>query len=271
MAKLVLAAGVPHPPRLVREMQDAPGQLRGEALFKQVAGYFEAAAPDVIIELDSDHFVQFFYSNVPAFCVGLAEEAEGPEEIWVPMPKYTVKGDVKMGRGLLGYGLKSNFDLAAAGELRLDHSMMVPLHFLNPNMEIPVIPLYVNGFAAPTPTARRTFSLGRMVRKFVEQWEGDQRVAILASGCFAMDVGGPLRGWTDDNWVETVTDLLENGKYETLARRATAQRMADAGNNSTELLNWIGLTGAVGDTKPLFVENDEGSGYAVWDLEGGRN
>ena len=49
MAKLVLAAGVPHPPRLVREMQDAPGQLRGEALFKQVAGYFEAAAPDVII------------------------------------------------------------------------------------------------------------------------------------------------------------------------------------------------------------------------------
>ena len=61
MAKLVLAAGVPHPPRLVREMQDAPGQLRGEALFKQVAGYFEAAAPDVIIELDSDHFVQFFY------------------------------------------------------------------------------------------------------------------------------------------------------------------------------------------------------------------
>ena len=55
MAKLVLAAGVPHPPRLVREMQDAPGQLRGEALFKQVAGYFEAAAPDVIIELDSDH------------------------------------------------------------------------------------------------------------------------------------------------------------------------------------------------------------------------
>ena len=33
MAKLVLAAAVPHPPRLVREIADAPGQLRaGEAL-----------------------------------------------------------------------------------------------------------------------------------------------------------------------------------------------------------------------------------------------
>ena len=124
--------------------------------------------------------------------------------------------------------------------------------------------------AAPTPTARRTFSLGRMLRKFIDQWDENKRVAILASGCFAMDVGGPLRGWTDDNWVGTVTDLLENGKYESLARRATAQRMAEAGNNSTELLNWIGLTGAVGENRPLFVENDEGSGYAVWDLEGGR-
>ena len=33
------------------------------------------------------------------------------------MPHYVVKGDVKMGKGLLGYGLKSNFDLAAAEEL----------------------------------------------------------------------------------------------------------------------------------------------------------
>jgi len=29
MAKLVLAAGVPHPPRLVFEMQQLPGKTRG--------------------------------------------------------------------------------------------------------------------------------------------------------------------------------------------------------------------------------------------------
>ena len=32
MAKLVLAAGVPHPPRLVYEIAQAPGKMRGEAL-----------------------------------------------------------------------------------------------------------------------------------------------------------------------------------------------------------------------------------------------
>jgi len=36
-----------------------------------------------------------------------------------------------------------------------------------------------------------------MVRRFIDQRDGNQRVAIIANGCFAMDVGSPLRGWTD--------------------------------------------------------------------------
>ena len=75
MAKLVLAAGVPHPPRLVFEMQQAPGKIRGETLMKQVREQVEKAEPDVIIEVDSDHFVNFFYNNLPSFCIGMAEEA----------------------------------------------------------------------------------------------------------------------------------------------------------------------------------------------------
>ncbi|MGB7949464.1 MAG: hypothetical protein WCH75_17390, partial [Candidatus Binatia bacterium] len=68
MAKLVLAAGVPHPPRLVYEMAQAPGKMRGEALMKQVREQVEKAEPDLIIEFDSDHFVNFFYNNLPSFC-----------------------------------------------------------------------------------------------------------------------------------------------------------------------------------------------------------
>jgi len=43
--------------------------------------------------------------------------------------------------------------------------------------------------------------------------------------------------------------------------------MAHAGNNSPELLNWVTQTGAVGETRPHFLETDDGSGYAGWDLE----
>tara|TARA_Y100000815_G_C13238233_1_gene460823 strand:+ start:36 stop:359 length:324 start_codon:yes stop_codon:yes gene_type:complete len=106
-----------------------------------------------------------------------------------------------------------------------------------------------------------------MIRGFVDQWGGNERIAIIASGAFAQDVGGPLRGWIDEEWVDTVSGFLEEGKYETLAGRATAERMAVAANNSSELLNWITLTGAVGDTLPLFVETDNGTAYGVWELD----
>ncbi len=82
-----------------------------------------------------------------------------------------------------------------------------------------------------------------------------------------MDVGGPLRGWTDTEWAGTISQHLLRGQYQALARRATEERLAAAGNNSGELLNWITVTGAVGKTRPLFLESDAGSGYAVWELD----
>jgi aromatic ring-opening dioxygenase catalytic subunit (LigB family) len=267
MAKLVLAAGVPHPPRLVYEMQQSRGKMKGEALMKQVREQVEKAEPDLIIEVDSDHFVNFFYNNLPSFCVGMAEEAQGPQETWCPMPRYTVRGHVPLAKALFKYGVNEKFDLAAAHELRLDHSLVVPLHFLNPEMRLPVVPIYTNGFASPLPLATRCLSLGRMVRRFIEVWPGKERIALIASGCFAMDVGGPLRGWIDNEWAETISKLMARGQYPTLARRATEERINAAGNNSGELLNWITVAGAVGKTKPLFLEGDEGNGYAVWKFD----
>jgi protocatechuate 4,5-dioxygenase beta chain len=264
MAKLVLAAGVPHPPRLVYEIEHLPGPHRSADLMKVVRGYVEQAEPDVIIEVDSDHFVSFFYNNLPTFCVGLAEEAQGPQESWCPMPRYVIKGHPKLAQGLLKYGVKSNFDLAAAHELRPDHSLMVPLHFLNPGMELPVVPLYTNGFASPLPQATRCLELGRMLARFIEAWDGDERIALIASGALAGDVGGPVRGWTDQEWVDTIAAHLRDGALDALAQRATEERIAQAGNNSGEVLNWITVAGATNGKRPDLFEVDDGSGFAVW-------
>ena len=139
---------------------------------KQVRRCVDEAEPDLIIEVDSDHFVNFFYNNLPSFCIGMAEEAQGPQETWCPMPRYTVRGHVPLAKALFRHGVNAKFDFAAAHELRLDHSLVVPLHFLNPSMELPVVPIYTNGFASPLPLATRCFSLGRMLRGFIEAWEG---------------------------------------------------------------------------------------------------
>jgi len=61
-------------------------------------------------------------------------------------------------------GLEHGFDLSLTQEFTLDHSMLVPLHFLNPGMRRPFVPLWINGVAHPLPLARRCHLLGTMVR-----------------------------------------------------------------------------------------------------------
>ncbi len=134
-------------------------------------------------------------------------------------------------------------------------------------MDLPVVPLYVNGLAPPLPTAGRCYRLGQALRRLIEHWDGDQRVALMASGSFSLEVGGPRVGWTDDKWVSAVSSNLEEGNYRGLARLATEKRMVAAGNVSGELLCWITVTGALGDVRPSFVEIDGGNGFAAWRLE----
>ena len=109
--------------------------------------------------------------------------------------------------------------------------------------------------------------MGRTIGRTVEQWDENVRVALLASGSFSLEVGGPNVGWTDKNWVGAIGSLLQEGDYAKLARRATEARMAAAGNVSGELLCWITLTGALGAKRPEFVEIEEGGGFAAWRLE----
>jgi hypothetical protein len=266
MAKLVSIVGAPHRPSLPQQVAQAPGTLVAEALLNEARTHLEATAPDVIIELATDHFTNFWYHNMPAFCLGLIDQAPGPEPS-TEMPRYVVRGHPTLARDLLQFALTSGFDFSSTQELLLDHSIMVPLYFLTPAMQTPVVPLYTNGIAPPFPPAERCLVLGRMLGRFVESWDGNERVGLVISGSFALEVGGPKVGWTDQAWVDTVVDHLGRADYEALSHTATYERMAAAGNASGELLNWIVATGAAGDTRPVFLEADqEGNGYAAWHL-----
>jgi protocatechuate 4,5-dioxygenase beta chain len=189
------------------------------------------------------------------------------------MPWYKVPLDSRFGEALLTHGVNAGFDLAAAEELRLDHSILVPLHFLTPAMDIPIVPIFIRGLATPLPRARRCHALGKMIRRFVAAWPENQRVAIIASGSFSLDVGGPQMGWIDQEWIDLVVQRMITGKIPDLVRHATPRRMLAAGNTGGELLNWIALLGALDDRRPTFIEPDlqppeaprDGHAYGVWE------
>jgi Catalytic LigB subunit of aromatic ring-opening dioxygenase len=139
-------------------------------------------------------------------------------------------------------------------------------------MDIPIVPVFINGIVHPLPAARRCYALGQMLRHAVESLPNHTRVAVLGSGSFSLDVGGPLSprgaysGVPDADWTRSILGYLRNGKADDLLNAATSERLARAGNVAGELLNWIAMLGVIGSQKPRFLEPqmEHGHAYGVW-------
>ena len=271
MAEIVAAVGVPHDPDFPSQVAKEGPNSEVATLYREVARHLEAVAPDVVVVFDSDHLNTFFLNNLPTFSVGIGERTAGPNDD-TAMPRYTVGLDDALARHIRTSGINAGFDLALAQAFELDHSVMVPLHFLTPAMRIPIVPVFVNGLAPPVPSARRCAALGECVRRAIDAWPEDRRVAILASGGFSLEVGGPkiepgrLHSVPKPDWAARVTDLLVHGRVDDLLNEATTDRITDAGNAAGELLNWIAMLGAIGDRRPRFLEPrvEAGHAYGAW-------
>jgi protocatechuate 4,5-dioxygenase beta chain len=151
--------------------------------------------------------------------------------------------------------------------------MLVPLHYITDGVKIPVVPIWVNAFVAPLPTAQRCYALGKALRGAIETMPGKLRVAVLGSGSFSLEIGGPKinpgkrNAVPDVEWSKHIHRRLQNAQIDELVEEATPQRMWQAGNIGGELLNWMVLLGAIGTHKPRYIadhDDKDGHAYAVW-------
>jgi hypothetical protein len=99
------------------------------------------------------------------------------------------------------------------------------------------------------------------------------RVAVLGSGSFSLEIGGPKinpgkrNAVPDVEWSKHIHRRLQNAQIDELVKEATPQRMWQAGNIGGELLNWMVLLGAIGAHKPRYIadhDDKDGHAYAVW-------
>lgn len=272
MGEIVAGFGVPHTPMFPALVAREGPQGETARLFRAVAEHLEAIGPDALVVFDSDHLNTFFLDNYPNLAVGVTDCTSGPNDGTPALPQYTVPVSEDLAGRLYAFGLESGFDLALTQEFDVDHSVLVPLHFLTPRMQLPIVPVFINGVVHPLPAARRCFALGQMVRQAVETLPAHRTVAVLASGSFSLDVGGHLAppgqfaGTPDVDWADTVLGHLRQGRTNDLLNEATSERMARAGNVAGELLNWIAMLGVIGDRRPRFLEpqREQGHAYGVW-------
>lgn len=272
MGEIVAGFGVPHTPMFPAMVAREGPECETARLFRRVAEHLSAIKPDALVVFDSDHLNTFFLNNYPNLSVGVTDQTSGPNDGTPGLPHYTVPVSEELAGRLYAFGLESGFDFALTQEFEVDHSILVPLHFLTPEMRLPIVPVFINGVVHPLPAAKRCLALGQLIRKTVEMLPAGTNVAVLASGSFSLDVGGHLSppgqysGTPDVDWVHTILGYLRDGKTNDLLNKATSDRMARAGNVGGELLNWIAMLGVIGDRRPRFLEPqlDRGHAYGVW-------
>ena len=215
--------------------------------FARARQLIEESRPDVLITFADDHFDRCFYDNLPAFLIGVGEEAAGPAVAGFDLPQVRVPIAGQLARFILREGLEGGVDFAFSEELALDHAEMAPMMHLTPRWDIPMVPIVVNAFAPPMPTLKRCFDVGAFVGACVQRWPQNQRVAVLGTGGLSHWVGPPQTGKINeefDRWF--LERLTAGGIAEITERYARYEDLeAIAGNGGHEIRDWLAVAGAM--------------------------
>jgi aromatic ring-opening dioxygenase catalytic subunit (LigB family) len=257
MGKIILGLAAPHNPNITSEPDKMTPPIREKVYgaFSRLEKNLREASPDCLLVLTSDHVTNFFYHNAPMFCLAVSDTCTGPapkELSRLGVRRSTLKVDTNMAKGLLHYGIDNGIDFSFSQEMILDHAFMVPLSFITPRMDLPIVPLHINSLLSPRPSAPRCYRLGQQLGDYIRNhYQG--KVAVLASGSFSGDIGGPKMGSVDTSFDQQFFDKVKEGRPEEMVRLATPETIERAGV-ANEILIWITLLGMMGNLKPSFGE-----------------
>ncbi len=248
MAELCLGLATSHLAHIVnmRGVADPAKVAAFDAGFERLAERLCAAAPDVCLIVSAEHVNKFFLDNMPAFCMGLFDSFAGPVEgnaRDVGYPWREVRSDPALARHLIERGLDQGVDWAVSEFWEADHGIMIPLHKLDPEGRVPMIPIFVNCASAPMPTARRCFAVGQWLARAIADWDAPRRVGIIATGGLSHSVGTLDQGRIDVDFDEWFLAKLCAGESEALAALSDPEMMA-TGSATGEVRSWILLAGA---------------------------
>jgi len=278
MAEVVVGIAASHAPNLAVPslMQGVKEEQYGtvKAGFAEARTLLEQARPDAIVIFSSDHFDRCFYDNLPPFLVGVGETAEGPVNEWLKIPKVTLRVAGELGRFLVSEGLENGVDFASSAELGLDHAEVVPLSYLTPAWDIPIVPIVVNAFAPPMPSLKRCLQVGAFVGAVIERWPERKRVAVIGTGGLSHWVGLPETGRVNaefDRWF--LGCLVASRGTDVIAKYPKPEELEkEAGNGGQEIRDWLAVAAAMpAHLKPRVLTYEPLPGCGIGVMAWARN
>jgi hypothetical protein len=251
-----------------------------------------AARPDVLVVFGDDQNECFDFNNFPSFAVYVGEEFEGHLSARdqnfgartgngapAAPAKARLKGHTELGVGLLTGLMQRGFDPAFCMDMPkpergVGHAILRPAESLT-DLNLPIVPVLLNCYYAPQPTAMRCYEFGKAVREVIEEHPGDLRVAVVGSGGL-WHTPGAKDAYLDEDFDRTMLGYLEAGDIRAMAEHFDnyeipegdrSQYIGERGRSATgmpgfggpqggtrETCNWIAAAGACDGTRSTIVD-----------------
>jgi len=282
MAELVEIIGISHSPNFpgqIAEPNPEPAIVEAAHDYELMRKRMAASRPDVLIVIASDHLNQFFMDNMPAFLIGKAPRAEGPfphEMRAFGIASYRAQVEIDVAKSMLQAAPKMGVDFSFSDEFRIDHAFTVPLNFIRPEMDLPIVPIFTNVMAPPVPPTQRFFAVGKAIRKIIAALPSNKRVGVLSSGHLAIEIGGPKEGRSssDPEFDRRMMNWVGQGDVENVIKEATWENMMASGNVTPGFLNFVLLMGLADGKAPSvsgvrFPKSKGSVPYMAWDNQAG--
>ena len=233
---------------------------RNQAGIAWVAEQLYAQKLDLLVMIGDDQQEYLRDDNMPSFCVYWGDEVrvkgQGKEYTGStgnqPLIGYAIEDrDVPthagLGRHIIEHLVEAEFDVGSSNHLDYDkggrsrggvgHAFGFVYHRVLTDGLIPTVPIMVNTYYPPSPSAARCYRFGQTMRQAIEAWDSDKKVAIVASGGLSHTV------------IEEELDskIIDGLRHDDVAKLTDFEDVRFRGGTS-EIKNWIGLAGALSGT-----------------------
>lgn len=205
---------------------------------------------DVCIMVYNDHGADFFFDKYPTFAVGCADKYAIADEGFGTRPLPTIRGDVDFSQHLCRSLVYDEFDLTVCQKMAVEHGFLVPMHLCfdpqDDGWPVASVPIAVNVLQHPLPTALRCWRLGQAIRRAVDSYDQDIRVAIIGTGGMSHQLTGADFGKMREDNDKDFLDRIERDPVS-LAGLTHHTLMERFGVEGIELIMWLVMRGAMSD------------------------
>ena len=251
MATIIGGIAASHTPTIGfafdRNKQEDPVWAPIFEAFGPVQAWLKDKKPDVLLFIYNDHITSFFFDHYSAFALGVGPEWKVADEGGGARDLPAVPGHPALAAHIGQSLVADEFDMSFFQDKPLDHGCFSPLSLLCPHepaWPVQVVPLQMGVLQFPVPSARRFYKLGQALRRAIESYPEDLRVAIVATGGLSHQVHGERAGFNNPAWDARFLEMFENDPQR-LTEMTQAEYAELGGLEGAEVIMWLTMRGAL--------------------------